>query len=185
MRKYAIAVAAVALLGGLLAYATYQMRSGRYDPRRIPSPLIGTALPAFRLPALDDPARAVSERSLRGRPYLLNVFASWCVSCREEAPLLDALATQAGVPIVGLDYEDKRADARAWLLREGNPYRTVMVDRDGRLAMDLGVYGVPETFLIDRGGVIRYKQIGPIDAATWRTQLAPRLQALEGEGGAS
>lgn len=178
MKKFAIPIALFGLLGLLLAYALVEMKSGEYSPREIPSPLIGKPLPRFSLPSLDDPKRTVTTADLRGRVYLLNVWASWCVACREEHPLLVALAREQHVPIIGLNYKDERKDALGWLRDFGNPYEMSISDHSGRVGIDLGVYGVPETFLIDKAGIIRKKQIGPITEEAWSEKLLPMMQEL-------
>jgi cytochrome c biogenesis protein CcmG/thiol:disulfide interchange protein DsbE len=172
MRKYIVPLIIFVALGLLLAYGL------NLDPRRIPSPLIGKSLPAFSLTTVADPARKVSRDDLRGRVYLLSVWASWCVACREEHPLLNELTSRKAVTIIGLNYKDKREDALRWLGALGNPYELSLSDQDGRLGIDLGVYGVPETFVIDKQGVIRYKQIGPMTPEVWEQQLAPLIKEL-------
>lgn len=179
MKKFVIPIALFALLGLLLGYAILEMQSGGYSPRSIPSPLIGKPIPAFALPSLADPARTITDETLRGRPYLLNVWASWCVACRDEHPLLVALARDRRVPIVGLNYKDPRADALRWLERLGDPYQLSIADESGRFGIELGVYGVPETFVIDREGVIRYKHIGPVTRQTLELVLLPHLAELD------
>lgn len=148
------------------------------DPRLVPSPLIGKALPAFELGSLARPDTALSRQDLDGEIYLLNVWASWCVACREEHPLLVALARQGTVPLVGLNYKDALDDARRWLVQRGDPYRLSLHDKSGQFGLDLGVYGVPETFLVDAAGVIRYKHIGPLTAAVLERDILPLLAAL-------
>jgi cytochrome c biogenesis protein CcmG/thiol:disulfide interchange protein DsbE len=172
MKKYIIPLVVFVALGLLLAYGL------NLDPRRIPSPLIGKPLPAFSLSTVADPARKVSRDDLRGRVYLLSVWASWCVACREEHPLLNELTSRKAVTIIGLNYKDKREDALRWLGVLGNPYEVSLSDQDGRLGIDLGVYGVPETFLIDKEGVIRYKQIGPMTPEVWEKIIAPKIKEL-------
>jgi cytochrome c biogenesis protein CcmG/thiol:disulfide interchange protein DsbE len=172
VKKYFVPLAIFALLGLLLAYGL------NLDPRKIPSPLIGKSLPAFTLGTVADPARRVGRDDLLGRAYLLNVWASWCVACRQEHPFLNQLARSKTVPIIGLNYKDKREDALAWLGSLGNPYELSLADNDGRLGIDLGVYGVPETFVIDKQGVIRYKQIGPITPEAWEQKIAPLVKEL-------
>jgi cytochrome c biogenesis protein CcmG, thiol:disulfide interchange protein DsbE len=178
MKKFAVPIALFALLGLLLAYAIVEMQSGEYSPRDIPSPLIGQPLPAFELPNLANPQQLVKKSDLHGRVYLLNVWASWCAACRDEHPLLMALARERYVPIVGLNYKDERDDALRWLQQFGNPYELSIADRGGRLGIDLGVYGVPETFVIDQAGVIRKKHIGPITEQSWRQKLRPVIEEL-------
>jgi cytochrome c biogenesis protein CcmG/thiol:disulfide interchange protein DsbE len=178
VKKFVLPVALFALIGLMLAYALAKLESGEYAPRYIPSPLVGKPLPAFALPTLADPERRVGPADLRGRPFLLNVWASWCVACRDEHPVLVEMARRHGVPIIGLNYKDARGDALAWLERFENPYELSLVDRDGRIGIELGVYGVPETFLIDAEGTIRYKHIGPIGPDAMRTVILPKLAEL-------
>ena len=173
MKKYLVPIALFAALGLLLAYGL------KLDPRKIPSPLIGKPMPAFSLVTVANPARKISDKDLRGRVYLLNVWASWCAACRQEHPVLNEIARSKAVPIIGLNYKDKREDARQWLTELGNPYEQSLADGDGRLGIDLGVYGVPETFVIAKDGVIRYKHIGPITAEIWQEKLLPFVQQLE------
>jgi len=172
MKKYIVPLIIFVSLGLLLAYGL------RLDPRRIPSPLIGKPLPAFSLTTVADPARKVSRDDLHGRVYLLSVWASWCVACREEHPLLNELTSRKAVTIIGLNYKDKREDALRWLGALGNPYELSLSDQDGRLGIDLGVYGVPETFVIDKQGVIRYKQSGPMTPEVWEQKLALLIKEL-------
>ena len=178
MKKFTIAIAVIAALGGLLVYTLYLMQTGRYSPRDIPSPLVGKPLPSFSLAALHEPKKTITPESLRGRVYLLNVWASWCVACRQEHPVLNELTRQKAVTIIGLNYKDKRDDALGWLKNLGNPYELSVVDGDGRVGIDLGVYGVPETFVIDKTGIIRYKQIGPITEQVWTEKLLPLIRQL-------
>jgi cytochrome c biogenesis protein CcmG/thiol:disulfide interchange protein DsbE len=177
MKKFIIPIAAFVALGLLFAIAIWKMQSGSYSPHNIPSPLIGKPLPGFSLPSLADPTKTLSKENFLGRPYLLNVWASWCVACREEHPLLVEMK-RANIPIVGLNYKDERADALGWLQQWGDPYQMSIVDQPGRLGIELGVYGVPETFVIDREGVIRYKHIGPITPEALRSVLLPKLTEL-------
>ena len=172
MKKYIVPLVIFVALGLLLAYGL------NLDPRRIPSPLIGKPLPAFSLTTVADPTRKVSRDDLHGRVYLLSVWASWCAACREEHPLLNELTSRKAVTIIGLNYKDKREDALRWLGALGNPYELSLSDQDGRLGIDLGVYGVPETFVIDKQGVIRYKQIGPMTPEVWEQKLAPLIKEL-------
>ena len=172
MKKFIIPIAMFALLGLLLAYGL------KLDPRRIPSPLVDKPLPAFSLPTLDNPKKLLTNADLGGRVVLVNVWASWCVACKQEHPVLMALAREKQVPIIGLNYKDQRADARRMLDAEGNPYEVSIVDADGRVGIDWGVYGVPETFVIDKQGIIRYKQIGPISPEVWEQTLLPLIKKL-------
>ena len=149
------------------------------DPREVPSPFIGKPAPAFKLAQLHQPERVFTPEDMKGKVWLLNVWASWCVSCRVEHPLLVDMAKKNVVPIVGLNYKDKREDGVQWLTRFGNPYSLSAYDLDGRVGIDYGVYGVPETFVIDKQGVIRYKQIGPITPEALEKKLLPLIRKLE------
>jgi cytochrome c biogenesis protein CcmG/thiol:disulfide interchange protein DsbE len=149
------------------------------NPREVPSPLIGKPAPAFQLARLDDPAQVVTERDLRGQVWMLNVWASWCVSCIEEHPVLVQFARSGVVPIYGLNYKDQRDAAQAWLAKNGNPYSVSIVDLDGKVGIDYGVYGVPETYLIDKAGVIRYKQIGPVTPKVLSERILPLIKQLQ------
>jgi cytochrome c biogenesis protein CcmG/thiol:disulfide interchange protein DsbE len=159
--------------------ALFLLRGLGLNPREVPSPLIGKPAPQFQLKQLADPAVAFSGKDMAGKVWLLNVWASWCVACREEHPLLVEVARKNLVPIVGLNYKDEPADAKAWLKQFGDPYSLSVTDRDGRVGIDFGVYGVPETFLIDKAGVIRLKQIGPITPEAWEKKIMPMVRELE------
>jgi len=148
------------------------------NPREVPSPLIDKPAPQFRLTQLHDPSRSLATDDMKGKVWLLNVWASWCVSCRIEHPLLVELGKQKLVPIVGLNYKDKREDGIAWLKRYGDPYVLSAYDVDGRVGIDYGVYGVPETFLIDKQGIIRHKQIGPITPEALEKTILPLIRQL-------
>jgi cytochrome c biogenesis protein CcmG/thiol:disulfide interchange protein DsbE len=150
------------------------------NPREIPSPLIDKPAPAFTLPQLADPAKAFSQKDMLGQVWLLNVWASWCVACREEHPVLVEFAKSKIVPLYGLNYKDKREDALAWLARFGNPYAVSIMDSAGRTGIDYGVYGVPETFVIDKQGVIRYKNIGPVTPEILEAKILPLIRKLQG-----
>src|SRR5450756_270173 len=149
------------------------------NPREVPSPLINKPAPAFQLPQLHRPDQTFSQRDMKGRVWLLNVWASWCVSCREEHPLLVEFARTNVVPVYGLNYKDKPDDALAWLKQFGDPYVLSIIDRDGRVGIDYGVYGVPETFVIDKQGAIRYKQIGPVTPAALKDKILPLVKELQ------
>lgn len=150
------------------------------NPREVPSPLIGKPAPAFSLPELREPQRTVSAESLRGKVWLFNVFASWCTPCLEEHPYLVELAQSNAVPIYGLNYKDDSNAALNWLTRHGDPYAVVVVDPDGRVGIDYGVYGVPETFVVDKQGVIRYKHIGPMSREVIEKKIMPLVRSLQG-----
>ena len=148
------------------------------NPREVPSPLIGKPAPAFQLPQLHQPEKTLSSRELQGKVWVLNVWASWCVACREEHPVLADFARSGIAPVYGLNYKDQRNDAVAWLKRYGDPYQASMFDADGRVGIDYGVYGVPETYVIDRQGVIRYKRIGPVTPEIVQKKIAPLVAEL-------
>ena len=148
------------------------------DPREVPSPLIDKPAPAFTLTQLHDEKVAFTPEDMKGKVWLLNVWASWCVSCRVEHPLLVEMAKQRVVPIVGLNYKDKRDDGVQWLAKFGNPYALSAYDVDGRVGIDFGVYGVPATFVIDKQGVVRYKQIGPITPEALEKKILPLIRKL-------
>ncbi len=149
------------------------------DPHEIPSPLIGKAAPAFTAPRLQTPDQQLSNKDMLGKVWLLNTWASWCVACRQEHPILIEFAKSKTLPIIGLDYKDNSADGLKWLARHGDPYDFSISDRDGRIGIDFGVYGVPETFLIDKAGVIRYKQIGPMTEEALREKILPLVRELQ------
>jgi cytochrome c biogenesis protein CcmG, thiol:disulfide interchange protein DsbE len=149
------------------------------NPREVPSPLVGKPAPAFALARLDDPAKTLADKDLRGQVWLLNVWASWCVSCMEEHPVLVQLSRQGVVPVYGLNYKDERVAAREWLARNGDPYTLSMTDADGKVGVDYGVYGVPETYVIDKAGVIRYKQIGPVTPKVLSERILPLVKQLQ------
>lgn len=149
------------------------------DPREVPSPLIGKPAPAFTLAKLHAPSETLSSAELKGTVWLLNVWASWCVSCRVEHPLLVQLAQENIVPVYGLDYKDTDDAGRAWLAQHGNPYAASLADREGRVGIDYGVYGVPETFVIDKTGIIRYKQIGPLTSEALQARILPLVRELQ------
>ena len=172
MKKYLIPLGIFAILIGFLA-----MGLG-LKPHEIPSPLINKPAPAFSLPLLDDPQQKLATQDLRGKVWILNVWASWCVACRIEHPLLVEFSKTATVPLYGLNYKDKRDDAMRWLANFGNPYTRSLSDTEGLVGIDFGVYGVPETFIIDKEGVIRMKQIGPVTPEVLRDDILPLLKKL-------
>jgi len=164
------------LLASLL-YVGVRMNSGR-DTSAIPSPLIGKPAPAFSLPVLGDATRKISNKDLLGAPYLLNVWGSWCVNCREEHPQITALARSGKVRVIGYDYNDAPEDGQRWLAQFGNPYEIVIADQDGQAALDWGIYGAPETFLVDAHGIVRWKAVGGISDEVIRQQIEPQLAKL-------
>ncbi|HRP29523.1 MAG TPA: DsbE family thiol:disulfide interchange protein [Burkholderiaceae bacterium] len=170
--KYLAPLALFVILLGFLAVGL------NLNPREVPSPLIGKPAPAFDLPRLDDPSQRITRQDLAGKVWILNVWASWCVACHEEHPVLVEFARRRLVPIYGLNYKDERGNAIEWLSRLGNPYEASLSDTDGRVGINFGVYGVPETFVIDKQGVIRLKQIGPVTPEVLRDRIEPLIREL-------
>ncbi|MFL6663010.1 MAG: DsbE family thiol:disulfide interchange protein [Rhizobacter sp.] len=170
-------------LGLFVALAVFLGVGLDRNPQELPSPLVGRIAPAFDLPRLEAAAAAPGERftpaDMKGRVWMLNVWASWCVSCRQEHPVLLEIAKRAVVPLVGLDYKDADPEARAWLAQHGNPYLLSAVDADGRVGIDYGVYGVPETYVIDKLGTIRFKQVGPINQELLEKKILPLVRELQ------
>jgi cytochrome c biogenesis protein CcmG, thiol:disulfide interchange protein DsbE len=152
----------------------------KLDPREVPSPLIGKPAPKFALPLLANPSQTIRREDLLGKVWILNVWASWCAACRDEHPLLVEYARAKRVPIYGLNYKDTREAGQQWLTRFGNPYDASLFDQDGRVGIDWGVYGVPETFVVDREGTIRFKHIGALTPAILRERIEPLLRQLNG-----
>jgi cytochrome c biogenesis protein CcmG/thiol:disulfide interchange protein DsbE len=148
------------------------------DPHEVPSPLINKPAPDFKLSQLREPNKTFSPHEMRGKVWILNFWGTWCVACREEHPLLLEYSKTGAVPIYGVDYKDDRAAAMQMLAEEGNPYTMTVSDPDGRISIDYGVYGAPESYLIDRNGVIRFKQIGPITEEVWQKEILPRAKQL-------
>ena len=161
----------------VLLYAGVRMNSGR-DVSAIPSPLIGKPMPVFSLPVLGEPARRVSNRDLTGKPFLLNVWGSWCPTCRDEQPQMTALAASRKVRVIGYNYKDAPGDAQKWLNEFGNPFEFIIADEDGQAALDWGIYGAPETFLVDAAGIVRWKHVGPITDELIVAEIEPQLAAM-------
>jgi cytochrome c biogenesis protein CcmG/thiol:disulfide interchange protein DsbE len=172
--RFVLPLALFVVLVGFLAVGL------KLDPREVPSPLIGKPAPAFALTRLDDADQTIRREDMLGKVWMLNVWASWCAACREEHPHLVAFAKTKAMPILGLNYKDTRKDGLGWLARFGNPYDASLFDADGRVGIEFGVYGVPETFIIDKQGVIRFKQIGPITPDILQTRVVPLLKELNG-----
>lgn len=172
MTRFVIPLALFAVLVIFLAIGL------RRDPHEIPSPLINKPAPSFQLAQLKDPAKTFSAEEMKGKVWLLNVWASWCFSCRDEHPFLLEYARSGAIPIYGLNSKDKREDALAWLSELGDPYVLSVSDLDGRVGIDYGVYGAPETYLIDRNGVIRFKQVGPVSPDIWEQKILPLAKEL-------
>jgi len=150
----------------------------RLNPREVPSPLIGKPAPPFELPLLQEPDRRFNEKQMLGRVWILNVWASWCPPCLVEHPVVTRVAAAGMAPVIGLNYKDARDEALPWLQRNGNPYQLIAFDRDGRIGIDYGVYGVPETYVIDGKGVIRFKHIGPLTPDVVREKVEPLVKQL-------
>jgi cytochrome c biogenesis protein CcmG/thiol:disulfide interchange protein DsbE len=172
MKRYLLPLAIFLVLVGFFAVGL------NLNPREVPSPLIGKPAPGFTLPVLNAPERKISAQELKGKVWVLNVWASWCVPCQQEHPLITELAKKGGVPVYGLNYKDKAADAAAWLARFGDPFAATLSDSDGLVGIDYGVYGVPETFVVDSRGVIRLKHIGPVTPEALAKNILPMLDKL-------
>jgi cytochrome c biogenesis protein CcmG, thiol:disulfide interchange protein DsbE len=175
MLKYIIPLILFIVLSVFLAVGL------KLKPSEIPSPLLNKPAPAFSAPKLNAPNEKLSPTDLKGKVWLFNVWASWCVSCREEHPVLNEFAKQQAVIIVGLNYKDDPDAAKQWLATLGNPYNDSVMDADGRIGIDWGVYGVPETFVMDKQGIVRYKHTGPVTAQDVETVLLPLITKLQGE----
>jgi cytochrome c biogenesis protein CcmG, thiol:disulfide interchange protein DsbE len=169
----------LALVGGFLLLLVLLAVGLTLNPREVPSPLVGKPAPAFELPRLGESAARFSPAEMHGKVWMLNVWASWCVACRDEHPILVDFARSRSTPLVGLNYKDASEDAIRWLARYGDPYLVSAVDADGRTGIDYGVYGVPETYVIDKAGVIRYKQIGPVTNEIMQKRILPLVEELE------
>jgi cytochrome c biogenesis protein CcmG/thiol:disulfide interchange protein DsbE len=167
-------------LAVFLILAAFLAKGLKLDPREVPSPLIGKPAPGFALTRLDDAGSTLRREDLLGRVWILNVWASWCGACRDEHPLLVEFSRRKIVPVYGLNYKDARNDGMAWLARFGNPYEASLFDQDGRVGIDYGVYGVPETFIIDKQGTVRMKHIGPLTPEVLQTRIEPLLKELNG-----
>jgi len=149
------------------------------DPRELPSPFLGHEAPAFQLPSLTEPGNTVASTDYQGEFALVNVWATWCVGCRQEHAFLLQLSKSGAIPIYGINWRDTRREALSWLEQLGNPYESVGFDEDGRVGIDWGVYGAPETFLISNEGIVLYKHLGPLDAAAWEREFVPRINGGE------
>jgi cytochrome c biogenesis protein CcmG/thiol:disulfide interchange protein DsbE len=163
---------------GVLAF--FLARGLSLDPREVPSPLIGKPAPAFALTRLDDAAQTIRREDMLGKVWMLNVWASWCAACRDEHPHLLAFARSKRLPMLGLNYNDTRQAGLAWLKNFGDPYDASLFDADGRIGIEFGVYGVPETFIIDKQGVVRFKQIGPLTPEVIEQRIVPLVGQLDG-----
>lgn len=170
--KFLVPLALFLVLAGFLAVGLNR------DPREVPSPLIGKPAPAFALTRLDDANVTVKREDLLGKVWILNVWASWCAPCRDEHPALVAFAKRKPVPLIGLNYKDQRRAGSDWLRQLGNPYDTTLFDADGRVGIDFGVYGVPETFVIDKAGIVRFKHVGVLTPEIIAARIEPLLVKL-------
>lgn len=177
--KLFIPFAGFVLLAGFMFYALDLIGDGKYNPRDVPSPLIDKPAPHFSLPLLHEPEKKFTPEDMKGQVWLLNVWASWCTTCLQEHPLFVQLSRNNIVPIIGMDYKDKPEDGKLWLLRNGNPFKVVVSDSEGRIAIDYGVYGVPETYLIDKEGIIRYKHIGTVTPQALDEKILPLVKELQ------
>jgi len=173
MLRYLVPVAVFAVLVGFFFRGLY------LKPSEIPSPFVGKAAPSFELPRLHDPEQRLSNADMQGSVSLLNVWATWCFACRQEHPVLNEIAESGVVPIFGLNLKDQRPLALRWLEQLGDPYAATGFDGDGKVALDWGVYGAPETFLVDADGTVLYKHIAPITQDVWQQELLPRIQAAQ------
>ncbi len=177
MLKYVVPLVLFVLLGVFLFVGLHR------DPRYVPSPLIGKPAPEFSLPSLQDASYPVSSKDLIGQPWVLNVWGTWCGGCRQEHETLLMIARQKSVPLIGLNWKDDNAAAQRWLRELGNPYSVVAEDHEGRTAIDWGVYGAPETFLIGPDGTVLYKHIAPMTMEVWTTEFLPRIEAARNGAG--
>lgn len=175
----ALVIGVVCLLAVFALLLVAVKRSDRPDRQALPSALIGRPAPATVLPLLHEPDKSLDFATLRGKPYLLNVWGSWCPECRVEHPVISAFARSGKVRVIGYDLKDEPADALRWLQQFGNPYETVVTDVQGKASLNWGIYGAPETFLIDADGIIRWKHVGPLDEALIERELLPALAAAE------
>ncbi|HEY4528722.1 MAG TPA: DsbE family thiol:disulfide interchange protein [Luteimonas sp.] len=177
---------ATVLVGGFVALlvllAWGVSRSDRPDRETLPSPLIGKPAPEFSLPVLHDASYRVGSADLRGQPYLLNVWGSWCPGCQDEHPVLARYAEQKKIRVVGYNWKDEPEDALRWLEQFGNPYWVVVTDYEGGTAIEWGIYGAPETFLVDAAGIVRWKHVGPLTDDIVDEVLAPMVESM-GAGG--
>ena len=174
--RFWLVIAGFLVLVGLLAFGL------RLDPREVPSPLIGKPAPAFELPLLQQPDKTFSQKDMLGTVWVMNVWAAWGPPCLVEHPVVSELARSGIAPVVGMNYKDAREDALPWLKRNGDPFKVIVYDAAGRIAIDYGVYGVPETYVIDRNGVIRYKRVGPLTPEILQKKVRQLIEELSKRG---
>jgi len=175
MNRYLLPLGIFLLIAAFLGYGL------KLNPREVPSPFIGKPAPTLDLPDLFDAKRKVTNQTFAGKVWVLNVWASWCLACRTEHELLLHFANQHDTPLVGLNYKDANDKARDWLRELGDPYDYIAVDADGNTGIEWGVYGVPETFVIDQKGIVRYKHIGPLEGTDLTGELIPLVNSLQGK----
>ena len=171
----------IAIAGLVLFFAYMQEINEGKDIKALDSALIGKSVPDFSLPSLQDASRLLSKEDLKGKAGLLNVWATWCPSCRVEHPHLNKIAASGDAPVFGLNYKDEREAAKQWLDKLGNPYQFNIFDSEGRLGFDLGVYGAPETFVIDKNAMVRMKHVGVVDDKVWHEKIKPLIDQLNAE----
>jgi cytochrome c biogenesis protein CcmG, thiol:disulfide interchange protein DsbE len=176
--RFAIPAFVFAALFGVFGWMLYRSKSGDYIPKLIPSAIVGKPAPQFRLLKVEDPTQFVDSKEFAGRVYVVNVWGTWCVGCAQEHPVLLELARRNEVPIIGLDTKDTLEDSQRWLAQRGNPYVATALDTDGRAAIDWGVYGAPETFLVDASGMVLYRHIAPLSIDVWEREFITRINQL-------
>jgi cytochrome c biogenesis protein CcmG, thiol:disulfide interchange protein DsbE len=172
MWRYLLPAAIFAALVGFFFVSLHD------DKSELPSALIGKPAPTFQLSRVEDPSQTIGSNDLKGKPYVLNVWATWCVACRQEHPVLLQIAQRGELPLIGLDWNDQRDKAQRWLQQLGNPYQATAFDNEGRVAIEWGVYGAPETFLVDANGQVVFKHIGPMTLDVWQDEFLKRVPAL-------
>jgi cytochrome c biogenesis protein CcmG, thiol:disulfide interchange protein DsbE len=172
MWRYVLPAALFAALIGFFFVGLHR------DKEELPSPLIGKPAPSFELPRVEDASQTIGTASLKGKPYVLNVWGTWCIACRQEHPVLLQIAQRGELPLIGLDWKDERPKAQKWLQQLGNPYSAIAFDDAGRVAIDWGVYGAPETFLVDANGIIVFKHVGPMTLDVWQDEFLRRAPTL-------
>ena len=180
MLRYLGPAIAFLVLGGVFWFALHRIGNGTLDVREIKSPLIGKAAPTFTLPLVMDPEQKFDSKSMAGKVYVVNVWGTWCPACREEHESLISLSRITGVPFIGIDWKDDGVEARRYLTQLGNPYQTVVADAEGRIAIDWGVYGAPETFLVSKDGKVLAKHAGALTEAVWAEKFAPLVSQQGG-----
>jgi cytochrome c biogenesis protein CcmG/thiol:disulfide interchange protein DsbE len=174
--RFAIPAIVFAALFGVFWLMLNRAGTGEYDAREIKSPLLGKPAPQFRLAQVEDPTKFIENAAFAGKPYVVNVWATWCAGCRDEHSTLMEIARQNMIPIIGIDWNDNLSAAQRWLADRGNPYVATGNDDQGRVAIDWGVYGAPETFLVDAQGIVQFKHVAPMTMDVWQREFVPRIQ---------